>query len=427
MTIQRREAFTSRRCSLMYIADMNIRNIVAVAVLLLWLAVGVTAQWTKGVGLPDSMSIIRSVVRGDNGLLVAGSWGDGVFVSSDDGYSWTSTSTGFPTDGTRYVTVNTAAILDGHVYVGTSLRGIWKYDQTRAEWKHLRGFDSTTILSMTVHNGVIYAGCFRSGLVRIDTNDDVALEYVPVLGDGFTVSHLVSAKGTLYVGTSRDGWNVYDPETKMLQDDNQGFLTQRPFSAWSRAVADDGSSITAVLGENLVGGGVYARASANDEWQRYDDGLPLDFQTVFGAASVGTTYVVSTGYFGGLGVYVRTRGEQQWSAWNDGLPHLDIEGVVVWRRNADTVRVVISSREIGLWYRDTVLPTTSVYEIQDVAEPLRPTFLVNREDLPAFVAREGLTYVYDVAGRRYSPDAIGTGWFLGQCLPDSRRIVFIVH
>ncbi|HRK03651.1 MAG TPA: hypothetical protein PLW14_01000 [Chlorobiota bacterium] len=406
---------------------MNIRNLILLAVVTVGVTVDVSAQWIKGAGIPDSMSIIRSVVRGENGVLVANSWGDGVFMSTDDGVSWTSHVAGLPRVGGQYVTVNTAAVHNGNVYIGTVLRGIWRYDTSVGEWKHLRGFDSTTIHSMVVHNDVVYAGCFRSGIVRIVQTDKVESEYVPAFGDGLTVIQLVSAHGKLFVGTNRDGWNIYDPDANVLSDDNRGFLTERPFGVWPRAFAADGSSLTAVLGDNLMGGGVYARSSDTDEWQRYEDGFPLVFQTIFGAAAVGTTYFVSTGYFGGQGVYVRTRGQQQWSPWNEGLPNLDIEGVVAWRRQSDTVRVVVASRQIGLWYRDTIVPTTSVYE--PIVRPERkvPTFTVHRNDVPIIIAREGLCYLYDLAGRRFAPDAVGTGVFLGGCSSHPRTVLLIVQ
>lgn len=411
--------------SLPYIADMNVRNLLVCTVLIWWLSVGVSAQWKKGLGFSDSTSIIASVKRGHNGLLIACSKGEGVFISTDDGVSWTSRSTGLPTEGTAYVDINAAEVHEGNVYVGTVRHGIWRYDDAAGEWRRLSGADSTSILSMTVHNGIVYAGCFQFGLLRVTNDNHVQTEYYPILGDGLTITELVSAQGKLYVGTDQDGWNVYNPETGVLSADNRGFLTERPYSVWPRAVATNGSSVTAVLGMNLQGGGVYARSSDADEWVKYEDGLPLVFQTIYGAAAVGSTYFVSTGYFGGQGIYTRTYGDPAWMPWNDGLVSLDIEDVVAWHRSTDTVRVVVSSRRIGMWYRDTIVPTTSVVHAFTQSGHSRQALIVHRNDVPALLEREGLCSLYDVTGRSYRPESVGMGWHVAEC-PHRARIIMLI-
>ena len=79
----------------------------------------ILAQWVQTNG-PYGGSVVRSfAVLGTN--LFAGTFG-GVFLSTDNGASWTAVNNGLP----PYTDVNSLAVLGTNLFAGTRGSGVWR-------------------------------------------------------------------------------------------------------------------------------------------------------------------------------------------------------------------------------------------------------------------------------------------------------------
>ncbi|NWG29748.1 MAG: T9SS type A sorting domain-containing protein [Ignavibacteriaceae bacterium] len=70
-------------------------------------------------GLPSSA--INTLVA-DNSILFAGTCGDGVFLSSDNGENWNSVNSGLP----NYSLIRSLFVSGNYLYAGISNGGIWR-------------------------------------------------------------------------------------------------------------------------------------------------------------------------------------------------------------------------------------------------------------------------------------------------------------
>ena len=98
--------------------------------LFLWMLVTSTsthrlqAQWIQ-MNLPNTDVVSCFAVSGTN--LFAGTWGGGVFLSTNNGTTWTAVSSGLPkysaSDTTDYEVIRALAVSDTNLFAGTTYEG----------------------------------------------------------------------------------------------------------------------------------------------------------------------------------------------------------------------------------------------------------------------------------------------------------------
>ncbi len=110
---------------------------------------------------------VRSLKIDASGTVYAGTWGFGIFVSSNCGLSWTAENNGL---GTHLVITSLTVAPDQAVYAGTFDGGVAKSIDHGSSWTFLNvGYNYIWALASN-SNGDLFAGTYGEGLYRSTTN-----------------------------------------------------------------------------------------------------------------------------------------------------------------------------------------------------------------------------------------------------------------
>ncbi len=220
-------------------------------------------------------------------LLLAGST-IGVFLSGDEGNTWSKANTGLNVVTVKDVEVNE----DGTLFIATEHQGVYRSTNKGTTW-----FESNNSLPAGTFNalaitssGSIFAGHDYLGLYR---SNDAGLNWVRTDSGlfGNTIQHIDSYLNNVYVATLESG---------LFASSDDGYL-------WRQINAPVGIFNIKALGISPSGGifacyDTYGLFFSNDEgntWMNRGTGLPELEVFSFGFDSVGTVYA-GTGSVDGL-------------------------------------------------------------------------------------------------------------------------------
>jgi ligand-binding sensor domain-containing protein len=235
------------------------------------------ASWTAvNTGLTNTfINVSALTVSGTN--LFAGTYGGGVFLSTDNGTSWT--ITGFFMNTYVYaLAVSPNGASGTNLFAGTDAYGVFLSTNIGTSWNAAStGLTETTVRSLAVSGTNLFAGTY--GGVFLSTNN----------GKSWTAA-------------------------------NTG-LTNSPVNAF--IVSPNGASGTNLFaGTN--GGGVFLSTNNGVSWTTASTGLPSD-------ASVYTLAVFGMNLFAGTwdGVFLSTNNGTNWTAVCTGLTNTHVVALVV--------------------------------------------------------------------------------------------------
>jgi len=184
----------------------------------------VQAQWQKTAG-PPGMSVKVFYQRGN--ILFAGTSGNGVFRSTNNGISWSASNTGIA-DKTVF-----AMIANGtSVFAGTD-NGVFRSNDNGTTWEAAnRGIEQKFVYSFVFGNGFLFAGT-SGGIYKsadggnwTDANGN-ALTSSIIHDIIYTPPHLVAIASNLvfYSDDNGDSW-FYNPRSPFVLGANPSFLAQ---------------------------------------------------------------------------------------------------------------------------------------------------------------------------------------------------------
>jgi photosystem II stability/assembly factor-like uncharacterized protein len=201
------------------------------------------AQWVQ-IGSPPSPHCIAA----DAGNLYVGTWGNGVYKSTDGGASWTAVNNGFDdVHYTGYVeSLLATRASSGNktiLYAGMEYGGIWRSDDEGDSWTWVypggvMGENSLSIIALGAGGGTIVAGARQQGSVN-------------------------GANGVYR--------SVDDGQTWIR--DNAGFTTDADYNIWNFASIRSGSTTNLYTATD---GGVFSSTSGGTGWTRISNGLPVN-------------------------------------------------------------------------------------------------------------------------------------------------------
>jgi len=208
------------------------------------------------------------------GILYAGTYGEGVYRSTDNGASWTQT-----VNGLYDYHVNALLTIGGIVFAGADNYGIFISRDSGAHWSQAdSGMPFKTVYAFASDGGNLCAGAF----------DDESPTSI----------------GALFL--SRDTGRSWS-------NASAGF----PVNTYIYALAASGGNIFAgVFNSTSTNYGVYITSDEGANWLAADSGLPADAYSVQALAA--TNNHVFAGFDGG-GVYVTSDGGAYWTEANNGL------------------------------------------------------------------------------------------------------------
>jgi photosystem II stability/assembly factor-like uncharacterized protein len=248
------------------------------------------AQW---IHVPTGMEnnyVYSMAVNGNN--IFAGTSSNGVYLSVNNGTSWSNTSLNNRIIQSLFVNSNT-------VYAGTSEYGIYYTADNGSNWTQ-SSLNNKTIYSLTAKDNILYAGTDSSGIFYSTDNGS---SWTPTSFNNYTVYSLTSGGGVLIAGTSEQG--VY-----VSTDNGNSWI---PTNLFNRAVfcfEYSGNKILAGTSQ-----GVYESTNFGFNWA----------QTTFNEEITGALAISGNNIFAGTfsgGVYVSADTGMTWNQWNEGLTQL---------------------------------------------------------------------------------------------------------
>jgi hypothetical protein len=292
------------------------------------------AQWIHSSETTGSVNCFA--VSGSN--LFNGTYDVGVFLSTDNGTSWSAVNTGL-TDKS----VSALAVSDTNLFVGTCSGGIFR----------------------STNNGTLWT---QSGL---DYGDDIisALAVVPNGTDGTNI--FAGTNWNIFLSTDNGtNWtdlnNLFDVSAFAMVPDEAGvtkifagsvtgvFLSTNDGASWTAvntglpifshvcalAVRSNGAGSTSIFA-GTYSNGVFRSTNDGTNWTERNAGL---WNKLITALVVSPTQHLFAGTQGG-GVFVSTNNGTNWTAFNTGLTNTNVHALVVSGTN------LFAGTDDGVWMR----------------------------------------------------------------------------
>ncbi len=214
-----------------------------------------------------AFAVLSDGIGGMN--LFAGTWGGGMYRSTNNGSTWTQVNSGF-TAASNFFDVRALAASGTDLFAGTVEDGVFLSTNNGTSWTPVNeGLTQRSVFSFVIKGTNIFAGTAQG--VFLSTN-----------------------RGTTWIQTVGIEWNV---TAFALLDTN--------------------------LFAGTYGGGVYLSTNNGTSWTAVNAGL-TNIQ-VFSLAAIPASRVSGTNLFAGTeseGIFVSTNGGISWTQFNSGLEPL---------------------------------------------------------------------------------------------------------
>ena len=263
---------------------------------------------------------IQALAATGDGRIFAGSFGQGVFVSSDYGETWMTMNVGLKDRFILCLTVDQ----EGVVYAGTVRGGIYRVKAGGKTWESIsHGLKRVEVKSLLAHRQGIYAGTGR-GVYRWQEAQQTWFAVAKGL-DQILVSSLVMMDKRLYAGTAGEGVQWLDtakPGTAIWQKVKSEFVDakERLRHNHVRVLAKNEGGALFVGTQD---GGIYRSTDLGKTWRIFGRSLPND--SIRGIISTSSGVLVATG----RGIYKTSLSNAKWTAANAGLTELAIQTMVM--------------------------------------------------------------------------------------------------
>jgi Secretion system C-terminal sorting domain len=264
------------------------------------------AQWTQMNGpFGGTVYCITPAPNGTGGTnLFAGTQGNGIFRSVDNGTSWTACNTGLPI----YVnTVRTIAVSGSNLFAGVLGGGVFVSNNHGASWTAVNsGLTNLEVYTVVVFGTKLVAGTYGGGTFFSDNNGVNWTAMNTGLGS-LEIKTLAVCGTDLYSGTFFDG--VY--RLRISRKGNSWKEFNKGMSASNNII-----NLTS-LGTDLFAGtsvGVYLSANGKP-WRLRNTGISTYYYAQ-GFARIGNNTFVATQ---NAGVFVSINNGKNWTQVNTGL------------------------------------------------------------------------------------------------------------
>jgi len=225
----------------------------------------VNAQWIQTNG-PVGENIVALALC--NGTIFAGAYDAGVFLSTNNGSSWSAADSGLTNDS-----IGSLAVIGSNIFVGTV--GVFRTTNNGTSWMAVdSGLPvSTAVYALAVSGGTMFAGTHDG--VFLSANNGTS--WTPV-NSGLTnilVNCLAVSGGNIFAGTY--GGVFRSP------DDGASW------TAVNSGLANDTITDLAVSNGNIFAGlwrsGVFLSTNNGTSWTEVNSGLPANTTVLYFAAS----------------------------------------------------------------------------------------------------------------------------------------------
>jgi photosystem II stability/assembly factor-like uncharacterized protein len=290
----------------------------------LWLALSLAAflsrqipsqaQWIQTNG-PYSGSINCFAVSDTN--LFAGTYGGGVFLSTDNGTSWTEVNTGLTNPCILSFCMN-----GSNLFAGTDGGGVFLSTNNGTSWTEVgTGLTNISVYALASSGTNLFAGTLGGGVFH-STNSGANWTEVNTGLTNTEVRALAVSGTNLFAGTSGGGV----------------FLSTNNGTSWTEVntgLTNTDVRALAVCDTNLFagtdGGGVFLSTNNGTSWTADNKGLTYLFVKAFTISGT-NLFVSATALWGirfGSGVFLLTENSTKWTEVSTGLTNISVYALAV--------------------------------------------------------------------------------------------------
>ncbi len=297
-------------------------------VLLVLFVVNINAQWVQTNYRYINPAVTTLIqIPSENGRkdLVAGTWGNGIFISTDNGISWTAINNGLTS-----LAVATILHSEADLFAGT-WQGVFISTDSGSTWNEINtGLGNKNVRALEIIDNNLFAGT-EGGGIYLSTNKGTSWTAVNNgMGISYVYDLIAMPNGTdstyLFAGTS---WGIY--------------LSSNLGSDWT-LINSDLPYVTsfAANGQNLfVGtylGGVHISTNFGADWSPINNGL--------NDTHILELYVSDSILFAGTvdGVFYSSNNGDNWVSLNPELHHIDVFTILETDSN-----LIVGTRDAGIF------------------------------------------------------------------------------
>ncbi|MHB9011445.1 MAG: hypothetical protein ACYC49_04380 [Ignavibacteriaceae bacterium] len=248
---------------------MKVKEIIFPFLIVILLATqGMYAQWVQTKGPLGGGAF--SLAINSKGYIFAGTVGNGVSRSTDNGDNWQQINTGLVTSG--YVS-SLAINISGHIFAGISggVGGIFYSTDNGNNWFQTGFANNIEVRSLAINtNGYIFAGTF-SGLFR-STDEGNSWKSLKLSNTLFSCI-AINSSGNIFASTGNG----------MYRSTDNGDNWQQIDTGLTKGVSSLAINYSGYIFAGTGGSGVYVSTNNGDDWQQINTGLP-DNSSVYSLA-----------------------------------------------------------------------------------------------------------------------------------------------
>jgi len=322
------------------------------------IVLGQTNPWVQSNG--PTGAFVTSLLADSGGYLFAGTTQGGIFLSSDDGYSWHQRNIGMAN-----LSVTDLSSATDHVLFAATESGLFKTINHGEVWYRVDTWSTWTYLYKVwvTRDRTVLAGSSH-GLYR-STDAGTTWKHVDSLPD-LEIHAFAENENCLYAGLV-SGYPFSEGGVYKSTDDGISWvLASQQFSVWSLVCTPNGKVYA-----GTANGKLYRSTDSGEHWARSDSGLPSSYiRALFVDSSnrlfVGTGHVAASP---GFGIFTSSDDGSTWHPRNNGLPNPYVQSIVQSHRGAIAIGtggngVYLSSNSGELWLeRNSGLVGTTVYSL----------------------------------------------------------------
>jgi photosystem II stability/assembly factor-like uncharacterized protein len=281
------------------------------------------AQWTRTNG-PEGVAI--SSLANIDGTIYAGTEVNGLYASTDDGIKWAPLNAGIETQE-----VTSVASQAGYLFAGTFGSGVYRSTDGGQTWMPPLSGGNLAVTAMVVNDPYIFAGSIEEGVYRSSDNGETWAEKLSAFGMG----PMCISGNTIFASTS-----------------NYTFGSTDNGETWFNVSALEGAAIFSFYCKDslIMAGGrnkIYKSTNYGSSFTTIDLNFPFSIVNIYAVTSIGSTFFAATSYDG---VYKSTDDGLSWSPTNEGMGPKDARALTI--SNSSTL--IAGTHYVGM-YRSTDL------------------------------------------------------------------------
>lgn len=288
----------------------------------------VNAQWIQ-TNAPRGMRITSMAVSGKN--LIAGTWENGVFISTDNGTNWTAIDSGLTNNY-----VNALAVTGNNLFAGT-YEGVFVSTNNGTNWTAVSANNNLNpypTLVKTFATRITDTGTdlFAGGTsLKVSSDNGTSWGIIDNVLDGNEITSLAINGTSLFVGSGYNGIYYFTNYGRSWYFIKHCFTNKYVYS-----LAVQGTNLFAAIND-----GVYLSTDSGTNWVAVKNGMAYPYAN--------SLFVNGTNIFAGTGggVYLSTNNGTNWAAVNDGLNN----DIIVISFAVSGAYIFISTLNNGIWMR----------------------------------------------------------------------------